>query len=69
MLNDTKESTLNNVALAATMAEQAGGGNDPEAATSCDALHQYEGDEACQSRCTLDFPHDGDHICGNGHTF
>jgi hypothetical protein len=69
MLHETKKSTIDEVTLAAATAEKSEGGDEPEAATSCDALHQYDGDDACQSHCTLDFPHDGDHLCGNGHAF
>jgi hypothetical protein len=40
-----------------------------ETRTGCVVVHQYDGDEACQSSCTLDFGHDGPHVCGNGHDF
>ena len=35
----------------------------------CDVVHQYDGNDLCQSGCTLDFGHDGPHACGNGHYF
>lgn len=46
-------------------------GRDTETSyTSCDALHQYDGDTSCGSHCTLEWPHDpSSHVCGNGHSF
>jgi hypothetical protein len=37
--------------------------------TGCGLLHQYDGDELCGARCTLEFAHDGPCVCGNGHDF
>jgi hypothetical protein len=38
--------------------------------TTCDVVHQYNGNEYCGSDCTLQSPHGpSPHVCGHGHSF
>ena len=65
----TKLDTLTTPASAQPFGGEAGHDDVAETRTGCGVVHQYDGDDLCQSSCTLDFGHDGSHACGNGHDF
>lgn len=65
----TKLDTSNEYASAQTSGGEGGHDDATETRTGCGVVHQYDGNELCQSGCTLDFGHDGPHACSNGHYF